>query len=181
MGIKEFWELIEETHSASGGDDEKQAGLIIAELVKLTETEIVEYSDIFDDLNDEAYIADLWVMAFILGGGCGDDGFMDFRAWLIGQGKEIYEKALIDPDSLIDYVKLGQKTKSEFLLYAAQEAYDIKMGKETLIPSTKPFKPTPKLKGTILVDTDNDVELLKIFPRAAKFLEWWDDPKNWAF
>ncbi len=34
--------------------------------------------------------------------GCYSDGFEDFRAWLIFQGKETYLAALKDPDSLAD-------------------------------------------------------------------------------
>ncbi|EKC76209.1 hypothetical protein LEA_04821 [human gut metagenome] len=34
--------------------------------------------------------------------GCSDDGFIDFRAWLIAQGKEVYMNALRDPDTLAD-------------------------------------------------------------------------------
>ena len=43
----------------------------------------------------------LWTAAiFIKEYGCSDDGFMDFRAWLIAQGKDIYMAALENPDSL---------------------------------------------------------------------------------
>lgn len=33
---------------------------------------------------------------------CSDDSFIDFRAWLVGQGKAVYMAALKDPDSLAD-------------------------------------------------------------------------------
>jgi uncharacterized protein DUF4240 len=31
-----------------------------------------------------------------------DDSFADFCDWLIGQGREVYERAIADPDSLGD-------------------------------------------------------------------------------
>ena len=178
MKVKEFWMLIDETRLASGGDHHKQAELLITALTKLTEAEILDYQEILDNLQDEAYIADLWVMASILDGvGCGDDGFMDFRAWLIGQGKDVFEKALTDPENLVDYVEPGQETASEALLYVAMEAYELKTGKsaETML-STRQFKPSPQLKGTLPKDEDS---MLKRFPKAKeKFWIWWLNNKN---
>ena len=50
---------------------------------------------------DLAYQYGLWTAANVMErGGCSDDGFMDFRAWLVAQGKEVYLAALADPDSL---------------------------------------------------------------------------------
>lgn len=34
------------------------------------------------------YRRDLWAAAYIIGGGCSDDSFIDFRAGLIAQGHE---------------------------------------------------------------------------------------------
>ena len=45
----------------------------------------------------------LWTAASVMErGGCTDDGFLDFRGWLITQGREVYMAALKDPDSLVD-------------------------------------------------------------------------------
>lgn len=33
---------------------------------------------------------------------CSDDGFIDFRAWLVDQGRNVYMTALKDPDSLAE-------------------------------------------------------------------------------
>ena len=172
MDTKEFWQLIDKTHSASGGDPDQQAELLVTELTKLSEAEIIDYQEILDDSQDEAYIAELWEMAYILDMGCGDDGFMDFRAWLIGQGKAVFEKALVDPESLVDYVEVGQDTKSMALLYVAQHAYELKKGNDDdMLPSRS--KPTPELKGT---SSENEDAILKRFPRAtAKFWDWWSN------
>ena len=39
----------------------------------------------------KAYIAEWWDVAFIMASdwGCSDDGFKDFRAWLIAQGQDV--------------------------------------------------------------------------------------------
>ncbi|MFD6821443.1 DUF4240 domain-containing protein [Streptomyces sp. NPDC060085] len=41
--------------------------------------------------------------AYLIGGGCSNDSFMDFRAGLIALGRDWYEKATADPDSLADH------------------------------------------------------------------------------
>jgi hypothetical protein len=41
----------------------------------------------------------LWAAAYLIEGGC-DDGFMDFRAGLMLQGRTAFEAAVADPDSL---------------------------------------------------------------------------------
>ena len=54
--------------------------------------------------------------------GCSDDGFIDFRAWLIYQGKEVYLNALKNPDSLAEIEEHGE-CEFERLCYIGDEAY----------------------------------------------------------
>lgn len=165
MDKKLFWELIEKTYRASKGDPDKQAKLLIITLAGMSELEIIAYQDIHDDLVDEAYIAELFELAYIMGGGCSNDGFMDFRAWLIGQGKNVFEKALDDPESLIDLVDAGQETQSESLLYVAMKAYELNTGKDIeTMPKRKNTMPM-KLKGKSSQDED---AMLARFPKATK-------------
>jgi hypothetical protein len=42
--------------------------------------------------------------AYIIDGGCSDDGFEYFRCWLISRGKETFIKLKANPDSLITLV-----------------------------------------------------------------------------
>ena len=60
--------------------------------------------------------------------GCSDDGFIDFRAWLIAQGREVYFAALADPDSLADVVPYGDCC-FEQLSYVGDYAYEQLTGK----------------------------------------------------
>ena len=60
------------------------------------------------DLLDKAYVATLWDAADIIGCGCSDDGFWDFRGWLIAQGQKVYENALSDPESLLDLIDVDE-------------------------------------------------------------------------
>ena len=178
MDVEQFWKLIEKTHQSSQGAPHKQADLLVDELAKLSEADILSCQSILDDMMDKAYIAELWDVAFIMasGWGCSDDGFMDFRAWLIGQGKDVYEKALSDPESLVDIVEFGQETQWEVLLYIAMEAYERSTHKDMgTMPSTRRDKPRPELKGTTAKSVE---EHLARFPKAAaKF--WKERPDEY--
>lgn len=49
-----------------------------------------------------AYRWDLWGAAYIIAGGCSDDGFVDFRSWLISMGRHVFESAIENAESLAD-------------------------------------------------------------------------------
>ena len=181
MDVEQFWKLIEKTHQNSQGAPQKQADLLVDELVKLSEADILSYQSILDDLTNKAYIAELWDVAFILasGWGCSDDGFLDFRGWLIAQGKDVYEKALSDPESLVDIVEFGQETQWEVLLYVAIEAYEQSTHKDIFetISSNRRNNPRPELKGTTSKSVE---EHLARFPKAAaKF--WKERPDEYDY
>jgi hypothetical protein len=91
-------------------------------LGQLSADEIVEWKQIFDRLTAQAYRTDLWAAAYLMNGGASDDGFYYFRCWLIGMGKEIFEAAMANPDSLalvVDPKCLAQGADAEAEIYRA--------------------------------------------------------------
>jgi hypothetical protein len=58
---------------------------------------------------------DLWAAAYTLLGGCSDDSFMDFRSWLLLQGRDAIEAVVRDPDVLADW-KYPDEPRVEGLL-----------------------------------------------------------------
>ncbi len=166
MDTKEFWKLIHTTHDASGGDIPKQASLLVDALAKLSVEEILDFETIMDNLMNEAYDAALWDAAYIIGCGCGDSGFADFRAWLIAQGKDVYERALLDPESLVDLVEVDEDAQEGALLYVVMEAYERKTGHEIPLSESKLKRYPPVLKGTHWPGEDKDARFPKL---AAKF------------
>jgi Protein of unknown function (DUF4240) len=54
----------------------------------------------------ESYHWDLWGAAYLLNFGSSDDGFDDFRGWLLAQGRAVWEAALRDPDGLAKLPKV---------------------------------------------------------------------------
>ncbi len=77
-----------------------------------------------------AYRWDLWAAAYIIEGGCSDDGFTDFRAGLIGLGRDVYYAAVADPGSLVRQPARGVDFSQEGMLYAARAAYEAVTGAE---------------------------------------------------
>jgi hypothetical protein len=71
-----------------------------------------------------------WAAAYLIGGGCSDDGFIDFRAGLIAQGHAWYEMAVASPDSLAGHPAVAANRSGvaplfdEMANYAAQRAFE---------------------------------------------------------
>lgn len=82
------------------------------------------FHDIMHAYSDLADRYGLWDAASIIKEyGCGDDGFLDFRGWLIAQGKDVYLAALKDPDSLAELDPYGDCC-FECLAYVGDLAYE---------------------------------------------------------
>lgn len=159
-----FWKLMDDTRAAAGGDPFEQSQGLIAALAELTPEAIVEFDELAHTLQDEAYTAALWEACYVIEPGCNDDGFIAWRQWLIGQGREAFERAVAEPDTLADLVDADQAEGFELLLGVADEAYEQVTG-ETLPIVLRPAQP---LKGELHED---DADIFKRFPRlTAKFV-----------
>jgi len=131
MNDAQFWDLIDSTRRGVANDPDAHIEALTAALAGLPESEIIDFDRIFTELWFKAYTWDLWAAAYIIGGGCSDDGFMDFRGWLISRGRKVYEAALADPQSLLKVVKdEDDECQIEGYQYAAAQAWSRKMVKE---------------------------------------------------
>lgn len=118
-----YWDIIEnslkETHST-----EDQEIFLVNEVEKLTPKEMIGFRLRTDKLLYDSYTANLWCAAYIMQGGCTDDGFEYFRCWLISRGKDTFYKAKSNPDTLIDLVKEGEDVyEFEGFWYVAINAF----------------------------------------------------------
>jgi len=174
MDITEFWKLIDKTREAANGDAKKQSDILTEELTKLSEEEIISFEQIFKDLKDKAYIGNLWDAATVIMDGCSDDGFQEFREWLVGRGKEAYENAMKNPETLVDILEASEVIFPT-LLGPAMEAYEKVTGKD-MPPNPREW---PELQGRPTINTDKEeaellAEISARFPKlTAKFWEWW--------
>lgn len=165
MEWKQFWKIIEAAYRPSGPDHFEA---LKDELGRLKWFEVVAFQARFDEATAAAYTLDLWGAAYLINGGCSDDGFRDFRAWLVGRGRHPFEAALKHPDSLADILD-GDPVDGFGLDVAALRVYEAKTGMsdfyERLDRAEKDLPPPPP-EGDDW-DFDDEAEVRKRFPRLS--------------
>ena len=101
MNRQEFWDVIEQARAEAGSSDAEAIAARAAQLLAVLPPEqIAAAAQQLWDLMADSYQGDLWAAASLINGGASDDGFEYFRGWLITQGREVFERAVADPDSL---------------------------------------------------------------------------------
>ncbi|MFD7975296.1 DUF4240 domain-containing protein [Streptomyces sp. NPDC059071] len=131
MDMHEFWDVIETARSAATAD-KPFAQALVDELAGRTKAEILRYQERFDEARGAVYRWDVWAAAYLIGGGCSDDSFNDFRAGLIAQGRHWYEQAAACPDSLAGHpavihaahARHHEAVFDEAATYAAHDAFE---------------------------------------------------------
>ena len=134
MDKNEFWELIQTSYKEANWETDKEMEILINKLSKYSQEDILKFGKIYEIYGTESYKKKLWAAAYVINGGCSDDGFDYFRGWLISRGKEPFLNALIDPDSLIDLdLPYGDDYfENEEMLSVALEAFNEKIGTEDI-------------------------------------------------
>jgi hypothetical protein len=159
MNEAQFWEFIETAKNKSN-DFEERAENLKKELSNLSNNDIKIFDDIYFDQIIRAYCWELWGAAYVINGGCPDDGFRCFCDFLISEGKEIFESALNHPDSLAELHDIEDAELEEFG-YIAMELYEEKTGSELPIRS----KGYPKEQ---IGDEWNEDGVEKLYPKLAE-------------
>lgn len=179
-----FWGLIRETKDACGQDMSAMVEYLKGRLVSIGAEQAQNFHDITQAYEDLAYKYGLWDAAEIITEyGCSDDGFINFRAWLIAQGKEVYLAALADPDSLAEVEPYGD-CSFEQMSYVGEYAYKQLTGKSTYEQTDQ--REYKKLVAELKQDiTYKDgiqfpregAELKQFLPRlCAKYPDRWLEP-----
>lgn len=107
MNIDGFWELIGQACREEPSDSDARQRALARLLERLPTEALSLFAEHFDAAIDTAYTWPLWGAAYVIGGGCSDDAFADFRSSLVSRGRAAYEKAVSAPDSLAE-MDLGQ-------------------------------------------------------------------------
>jgi Protein of unknown function (DUF4240) len=102
MDIDTFWTLIQDSLDHSPKRSARQ-GYLHTRLIGFEPEEIAEFQSYIYYACARADSWDLWqAAARICGGFCSDDGFEYFRLWLVGRGRDVFERAIAVPDSLAE-------------------------------------------------------------------------------
>jgi hypothetical protein len=158
MTIDRFWSVVELARQRA---KEKARGLTVGRtendrideciedalytvLSRLPSEEVAGFEDVFNRLHNAAYHHDLWAAAYIMNGGCSDDGFIDFRYQLIMKGRHVYEEAIRDAQTLTSTFVGGY----EGVQYVPNKVYKEKTGREIpygqFAPPAKPYRREPE-------------------------------------
>lgn len=175
MNEDQFWFLIAAAKREANGDSEAQLELLKSKLEVIAPEEIMDFQRIFDRLFAVSYRADLWGAAFIMNGGASDDGFDYFRGWLIAQGKEVFEAALVNPDSLVSAAPDGEDSdfgyENEDILNIAYRAWRGITGQEEHAPYEAESHGRPALGNFEWSDGQGDIDERKgkkLYPKLWK-------------
>ena len=174
-GIQRFWQLVEEAREVScgrvgvGGD--AVAHTAAALLARREVGEIVAAQQALWTLMAISYRSPLWAAAYLINGGCSDDGFDYFRGWLILQGQETFERVVADPDALAELAAVraaaahGVDLDSEEALSIAWEAHRRATGEQ--LPAGSFSVRYPELDQAWNFDFDDMGEMRRRLPRLA--------------
>ena len=159
MEWNRFWKVLEDAARPDGLD---QLESLKSELDRLKWFEVVEFQVRFEEALAAANRLELWGAAIVINGGCTERGFRDFRAWLVGRGRTVYEAALEQPDSLADVLD-GDPVDGFGLDAAAVRIYEAKTGSSDFYERLEPVK-APFTEGLPIEFEDADA-MKKRYPK----------------
>lgn len=125
MNEQNFWQLIEAVKNEAGTDPESRPAVLQRHLSSLELGEIQSFQQRYEALLLEANSWNLWGAAYLMNGGCSDDGFKYFRDWLISEGERTFKGAVENPDSLASVAR-REYFGLESFGYAALKAFAAK-------------------------------------------------------
>ena len=125
-----FWELIAQAKEQCGQDQDAFCQWLENRLIEMGPEQALNFDYAAFAYRAAAYKYGLWSAASVMLDGCTDDGFTDFRGWLIAQGRDVYLAALKDPDSLADVPVYGDCC-FETICYVGNYAYEELTGRNT--------------------------------------------------
>jgi len=163
---EQFWDIIENSNKGQN---------LEAELSKLSEDEIWGYSYWWNYFHRKSYTQALWAVAYVVLGGCSDDGFDYFRFWLLTRGKAVYMNAIADADSLSrEFENLTQDEYPEWedVDYIPKAVFEKKFGKDFYEAEREiEFGDRAYPKITFEWDGDDEDSIRKVCPNT--FRRWW--------
>lgn len=96
----EFWRLIESAFDPDDADIEEGIDELRRVMTAWPREKVVSFQRTLNAQMQRAYRWNLIAASCVVGAGQSDDGFEDFRAWLITRGQAVFERVLSDPSEL---------------------------------------------------------------------------------
>jgi hypothetical protein len=174
MRTDDFWAVIDRATADQPDSPDEVAKRAAAHLATREPEEIVGWDGHLGRVMAASGTEDLWAAAYLINGGCSDDGFDAFRGWLIAHGRSALASAVADPDSLADLPEVraaalsGAVFEAEEVLSIGVQAYALATGRELPPSPAGPSRP----EAAQLWDFDDEDEMRRRLPQlSALFLE----------
>ncbi len=122
-----YWKIVDATTKKR--DQEKQLEALMDSLRRLPVQQVIGFKLRTYQLTNEISNGNMWCAAYLMNGGCSDDGFDYFKYWVISRGKKTYLSAKSSPDNLFD--ELDDEVEGyefEEFHYASNDVFKEKTG-----------------------------------------------------
>ncbi len=142
MNESKFWMYINQS-CESGNSNEFLKEMLYGK----SPEEIVSFKNILLQKLVDSYVFPLLTANFVISSYVSDDGFKEFRAWLISKGKSKFLKAIDDPETIADWLEKNEvdEIDGEDFLYLADEIYAELVGDEKAFYQKLSFTPDPDI------------------------------------
>ncbi len=132
MNEQIFWELIDKSKNAAPTHFETQCVTLTELLIPYDERDIIEFEHILRAQIERANTWPIMAASFVVCSFISDDTYEDFRAWIVGQGKENFDKILRDCNEITNLTTPGKAKDlgGEFMLFVAVNAYLEKLNQD---------------------------------------------------
>jgi hypothetical protein len=174
MRTDDFWAVIGRATADRPASPAEVAKRAAADLATRDPEEIVAWGRHLDKVMVASGTEDLWAAAYLINGGCSDEGFDAFRGWLVAHGREAVANSVRSPDSLADVPAIRSAAESGAVFEAGEvlsiagDAYAQATGSD--MPAED--RPATRPDSGDLWDFDNEEEMQRRLPKlSALFLE----------
>ena len=170
MRTDDFWAVISRATADRPASPADVAQRAVADLATRDPDEIVAWGRHLDKVLVASGTQDLWAAAYLINGGCSEEGFDSFRGWLIAHGRDAVARSVKSPDSLADVAVVraaadsGAVFEAEEVLSIAAEAYAQATGNEFPAPDRSVTRP----EAADLWDFDNEEEMQRRLPKLSE-------------
>jgi hypothetical protein len=175
MRTDDFWAVIDRATADRPASPAEVAERAVADLATREPDEIVAWARHLDKVLVASGTEDLWAAAYLINGGCTEEGFDNFRGWLVAHGRKAVAVSVQSPDVLAGMPAVraaaenGAVFEAEEVLSIAARAYEKSTGEP--LP-TAADRPRTRPEVADLWDFDDEDEMRRRLPRlSALFLE----------
>ncbi|GLY01492.1 MULTISPECIES: DUF4240 domain-containing protein [Actinoplanes] len=174
MRTDDFWAVIDRATEQRPASPAEVAERAVADLAARAPEEIVAWGRHLDKVLVASGTEDLWAAAYLINGGCTEEGFDNFRGWLVAHGRKAVAASVKSPDVLAGMPAVraaadtGAVFEAEEVLSIAARAHQEATGEP--LPAEERAKTRPDVAD--LWDFDNEDEMRRRLPRLSElFLE----------